>query len=174
MFHSFKIINAFFFEMDPPKFEDFSESISNLFESKGKYWHNCIHVLGANVGLMEFHKRLFNSFIGNIDGFHSWAKPKLDDFFTSFVKDHFLSSNERVNRRRHFEYEEIVVSKSYKKNTFKKKMMEAIKLDIASCLNEDGEYAGECTDTEENRRLLFLNFIKNYVLRLFLIPIQFE
>lgn len=155
-------------------FKDFSESISSLFEkTSDASVHNCIEVLGKNAGLMAFHKRLFESFIGNIDDFHTWAKPKLDQFFASLDKSYLTKENERVNRRRYFSYEEIVLSNKYKRTPFKKKMMEQIILDIAACL-KDGVYVGEHMDTEEHRRLLFLNFIRNYVLRLFLIPIHFK
>lgn len=155
--------------MDSLSFKDLSNSILNLFE-KGENKHNCINVLGKNVGTMEFHERLFNSFIGDIDDFYSWAKPKLEEFFQTFNKNYLLSPDERINRRRYYEYEVIVKSKTFKQTSFKKKMMKSLKLDIASCL-QDGEYSGEYTDTEEHRRILFLNFIKTYVRRLFLIDI---
>lgn len=153
--------------MNSLTFRDLSNSILNLFEKKDERLHNCIDLLGGNVGLMGVHKTLITSFIGYIDEFYNWLKPKLEEFFEHF-DTHFRTKNERINRRRYYRYESIIKSKSCKRRAFKREMMNEIKLDIISFL-KDGEYVGEYTDTEENRRMLLLNCIKDYVYRSFLI-----
>lgn len=147
--------------MDSSSFKDLSNSILNLFE---KNEHNC-----KNIRVMEFHKRI-NSFIGDIDDFYSWVKPKLEEFFETFNEFFLFSPDEQIKRRRYYEYVAMMKSKTFKKATFKKRMIESLKLDIASCV-QDGEHSGEYPYPEEQRRIIFLNFIKNYVQRLFLMDI---
>lgn len=148
-------------------FTDLSNAILSMFEKNGHHF-NFAEILGGTVAMMDIHEYDFTSFIGNIEDFHDWLKPKLDQFFKGFYSRYFCTLNPRKNRRRQFIYQTVVKSKSCKKITFKRKMMNELNLDRISFLNE-GKYDGDFTDTEENRRILFLNCIINYVYRLFLI-----
>lgn len=159
--------------MNSLKFTDLSKSILSLFEHDPRNYttHDCIHLLGGGVARMGMTKQRITGFIGDIDDFRNWVKPKLDAFFSTFDKYYFFTRNERINRRRNYIYEKIVKSKACKRIAFKRKMMVELDLDITSFL-KDGEFDGEYTDTEENRRILFLNCIKNYVHRLFLTDVH--
>lgn len=148
-------------------FTDLSNSILNLFKKCG-YHYVCADLLGGNVAMMDIHEWDLASFIGDIEDFHNWLKPKLDEFFKGFYMRYFCTQNSRINRRRHYIYQNVVKSKSCKKAVFRKKMMKELDLDRRSFI-KDGVYDGEYTDREETRRILYLNCIKNYVHRLFLI-----
>lgn len=167
--------------MDTFTFECLSDSILSLFESipdysyYNKYYQFEKLLRKYNFSKCVFYKERITSFIGDIDDFHDWLKLKLEEFFVDFGA-HFFTTNQRINRRRCIAYRKIV--KSIKRNPFKRKMMIELDSDIESCIvnelrmvydNTDYIYSGAYTDTVENRRMLFLSFIKNYVYRLFLI-----
>lgn len=154
-------------------FSEIGNSILSLFERKKDNQYNIIGIqlLSKNVGFMENHERFIESCIGKIDAFHDWLDVELYDFFKDFGTRYFSSSNERINRRRHLAYEKIVTSKLCKRDSFKKTMMQDLLLDLTAFIH-NAEFSGEFTDTEENRRMLFLNCIKNYVHRLFLIDVH--
>lgn len=121
-------------------------------------------------------QKLLCAFIGDIDEFYQVLRPILEEFFYDFGK-HFFISNDQINRRRNTIYRKIVNSKACTRNPFKRQMMIELVSDIESCIVDSSKslyqdqyiYSGSYTDTVENRRKLFVNFIKNYIYRLFLI-----
>lgn len=154
-------------------FSELINSILSLFQQREDNGYTVIGIqlLGKNVGLMEHHKRFIVSCIGKLDVFRDWLDLELEDFFEDFGTRYFCTTNERINRRRYFAYEKIVKSKLCRRDSFKKAMMQELLLDLTAFIH-DGDFSGEFTDTEANRRMLFLNCIKNYVYRLFLIDVH--
>lgn len=160
----------------PFSFEILSKSILSLFELEPIYdrYYMCEKILDADdkyffIGSLT---RL-TSFIGEIDDFHKWLQPKLNDFFEDFDK-HFFTTNDRMNRRRLIAYDSIIKFKLCKRLPFKKQMMRELDLDIESFIKYAEEVYGDYTyfeeaGAEEDRRLLFFSCIKNYVHRLFFI-----
>lgn len=163
----------------PLSFENLSKSILSLFETVSNYgndYYHCEQLLKK----YDFYKRphlkeRIIAFVGDIDEFHDWLKPKLDEFFAygNFDK-YFLTPDERINQRRSIAYDKIFLSRLCKRKTFKRQMMIELDLDMESCIKRgriSGEYSyfGEGMENIENRRMFMLNCIKNYVHRLFLI-----
>lgn len=154
--------------METLSFKDLLNSILSLFESTADgYSYKGIVLLNKTPGGMEIYERAINLCIGGITDFHDYLKPKLVEFFTDFDKTFFFTQSERKNHRRFYRYESIVKSKLCRRDSFKRKMMKELFPDIALI----NKY--ESFDTQENRRILFLNCIKNYVHRLFLIDVYY-
>lgn len=160
-------------DMASLSFNELGNSILSLFERKKE--NHLIYIgiqfLNPTCGAMELNERFIESCIGKIDDFRDWLDPELYEFFRDFGARYFCSSNERINRRRYFAYEKIVKSKLCKRDSFKRAMMKELLLDL-SAFKHNAEFSGPFTDTEVNRRKLFLNCIKNYVYRLFLIDVH--
>lgn len=159
-------------------FENLSKSILSLFVLVPTCgipsYFTCEKLLNER-GNIDYGDKI-NSFIGEIDEFHDWLKPKLEELFNDFNK-YFFTSIERMNRRRMLAYEDIVKCNWCNRLLFKRQMMKELKIDmdsyIKNCRLSNGEI--RCTflkknmDTEEGRRLVFFKCIKDYVHRLFLI-----
>lgn len=155
--------------MDSLTFKELTNSILSLFErqSDNAYVYNGVRLLTTNVAESEICENIIEMCVGNIDDFRKWLSPQLDAFFVDFERSYFHTLNERINHRRQYAYEKIVKLKTCKRASFKRKMMEEFNLDLISFLHH-GIFLEE-TKTEINRRNIFLNCIKNYIYRLFLI-----
>lgn len=154
-----------------PPFTELSKSILSLFEGTESF-SNWAELLGGDDEMKEISDNCMNSFVGDIDEFHDWLELKLDEFFKTFYKDYFYTSDERWNKRRQMIYDRVLVgSKMCKRLTFKRKMVNELNLDIIAFYKHDGDggYFGEHAQTEGGRQILVLNCIKNYIFRLFLI-----
>lgn len=144
-------------------FDQFANSIINLFEvkkSKPRISYDFINIMGGTVAWLEVLDRCMRSVIGEINPFHTWLKPQLTEFFESFFEN-FHTDDDRLDTRRFYPYENLILKNGYKHKSFKKKMVDELYLDICSMFVSK--------ESEENRRIMFLNCIKNFTYRTFMI-----
>lgn len=147
--------------IDSEAFKKLSETILKLFEiepSKSSLNYEYIKIIGGTVAWMLTVDRCLRKVIGEISQFHVWLRPKLDEFFENFFEN-FHMDDDRLNTRRFYPYESLILKNGCKNKRFKKKMVEELHLDMCSML--------ESKENDENRRIIFLNCIKNFVYRTF-------
>lgn len=148
-------------------FQGLITCVLSLFKKPYRYANpNCVTVLRACDIISN--RYLFEKFIGDIECFGEWMEPEFLNFIKNVEQQNFHTNDEWMNRRRLLAYEDIVNSRQCSRNDFKARMMTSLKLDIEA-FQMRAYFVGDYTDTEEGRRFLFLNCIKNYINRLFLV-----
>lgn len=155
--------------MEALKFDNLSNSILSLFKIKRGSYDRCdLIIFPTEESFAQINNSLLaKDILGFASSFYNWLEPKLKEFFDSF-NAFFKTKNERVNNRRIMEYKTIITDEECNLRSFRKKMAKHLIKDICAMVNsrKDGS---EDKSTEEKRRIIFFNCIKNYIYRLFLI-----
>lgn len=155
--------------MDLEKFDILLNTILGLFTPKPpNCLYECVAILGGTVAHIDIMDTNIKSAIGNLSNFRAWMQPQLTDFFEG-LSEFFHTENKRVNERRRYSYQDLIIQKKCKLLSFKKKFAKEVYLDMLSILGPEFGIYCENTDTLEKRRIIVLNNIKNHVYRLFLI-----
>lgn len=151
-------------------FDDLLDTILDLFKIRcHRYDYDYLNRICGTFAKKEVQDRNIINAVGNMESFHSWLESKLVDFFIE-LDGFFQTDDARVNKLRYYPYKAIILKRGYETKCFRKKMANEIFLNISSMTGgEDGVFLGKNTSTEEGRRTIILNAIKNYVYRIFLI-----
>lgn len=158
--------------LNSESFDILAKSILTLFR-KNDSDYDCDYVnLTSNgtVASSDIQCSTIEKVVGDVDKFHDWLRPRLMFFFQSFYSL-LQTGQKRANKRSHYVYSNLILEKVCKRKTFRKKMANEFLLDLLAMTDSETKTFYEGLDTEVKRRIAFLNCIKNYVYRLFLINV---